>query len=228
MKVLFDHLQKTGGTALLAFFGSHLGESKVSPLILHEDIRFAAGLLDRFVVVGGHLDLGPGYDWDASIYHVTVLRDPIERFLSHYSYSREQPDATDPFAVLARRHDIATLLRLGDKDVLRTAGNFYIRHFAHAFSVHAPMAPAELLTAMERRYSLIGISERMDDVARMICVALGLDAGGTVRPVRVTQNRLRQTDLDRETLALLRELTSGDHELYQLAAARFATIRICE
>jgi hypothetical protein len=223
LKILFDHLQKTGGTALLDFLRRRLGDRKVSPLILHEDIRFAANVLGNFAIVGGHLELARDYNWNNGVYHLTLLRDPVERFLSHYSYAREQPDAADPFAVLARRHDVATLLRLGDEDVVRTATDFYIRHFAVAFDAPVPATPAALFATIAQRYQLIGISERMDDVARILCLLLGRTTGH-VAPVRVTGTRLQQADVDPDTLARLRALTAGDRTLYQLAATRFASV----
>lgn len=223
MKILFDHLQKTGGTALLEFLRPRFDDRKVSPLIQHENVLFAARLLGEFEVVGGHLELTPDYDWPGDIYHVTVLRDPIERFLSHYSHAREQPEAADPFSVLSRRHDIATLLRLGDEYVLRNVKDFYSLHFAESFDAPAPATPAKLFAAIEQRYRLVGISERMDDVAFILCMVLGLDPGH-VASVRVTGTRFQQGDLEPDTRALLLDLTANDRALYQLATERFATI----
>jgi hypothetical protein len=209
-----------------------LGERRVSPLILHESVGFAAQLLESFEVVGGHLELEPSYNWDPGVYHLTVLRDPIERFLSHYTYVRQQPEAVEPFAMLAREHDIASLLRLNNEAVFLTVKDFYTRHFLGALLesdarrdalADDRIQVADLFGPIAARYNLIGVAERMNDVARVLCITLGLPASA-VSPVRSTGERIRQSDLDADTVALLHELTARDRALYALAAERFDVV----
>ncbi len=232
-KILFDHLQKTGGTALTDFLRQNIGEHRVSPIIQHEGIRFAAGLLDQFDVVAGHFHLSPAYKPEPGVYYLTLLRDPVERFLSHYSYVREQPDATESFAALARRSkDLLSLLLSGDENVLLAVKDFYIRHFAALFyeedKVRAVLADdrfkgRSLFPLTVSRYHLIGISEDMDGVAQIMSHLIGFPHQ-TVERVRVTKDRLRVADLDKRTLKILHDLTARDREFYATAKANFAVV----
>src|SRR5262245_30850011 len=97
-QIIFDHRQKTAGTSLRAVCCGAVGEDRVSPLMLEGTMVLASRLLDRFDVVFGHFTLPPEYDFPREVYHLTLLRDPIDRFLSHVSSLREVDD-NDPVSV---------------------------------------------------------------------------------------------------------------------------------
>src|SRR5215470_1689824 len=95
MKIIFDHRQKTAGTSVRAFLVGTLSAARVSPLVQEGTVVFAARLLQQFDAVCGHFELTPDYDFPSDVYHMTLLRDPIDRFLSHVSFIREVDDNDD-------------------------------------------------------------------------------------------------------------------------------------
>src|SRR5688500_8155652 len=93
-RLLFDHLPKTAGTSLIAALERMVGESGqlADVSTMHHRALQAAG--DRRLIAG-HLWFAEGEPLAPDWYYCTVLREPVERFLSQYSYNRAMALATE-------------------------------------------------------------------------------------------------------------------------------------
>jgi hypothetical protein len=216
MKVIFDHRQKTGGTSLRTFLAAALGADRVSPQLLEGSIVLAAHLLDRFDVVCGHLDLPPEYDFPSDVYHVALLRDPIDRFLSHVSYLREVDDH-DRLSDYLRRTELAQIIADGRARLNTRFWNAYAYHFARG---ERDMTGAALRVLSER-FQLVGITEEFPQTIALLCSDLGLPADLPIPYERATAWRVRQAELEPGQIARLRDLMAADFHIYRQALARF-------
>ncbi|MGA8030979.1 MAG: hypothetical protein WCB48_01180, partial [Casimicrobiaceae bacterium] len=124
-RILFDHLPKTGGTALHAVFQSALGSDRCSPIIAGS-ISQARAEFDRYQCVSGHLFYHPRTDL-SDLWSLTVLRNPIDRILSHLVFSRYDIIPTgDEFNQRTRALSIEAYIASEDPEVVRTISNVMV------------------------------------------------------------------------------------------------------
>lgn len=96
--IIFNHIPKTGGTSLIAFFQSLLGKERCfrhstrdgktdtySPPIE----SLPASRLAELGFVAGHFEYGHHKRFVAPVKYISVMRDPIERLVSDYNFNRK-------------------------------------------------------------------------------------------------------------------------------------------
>src|SRR5271156_1665715 len=90
LKIVFDHLAKTAGSSARRFFADSVGDDRISsPLAGY--VLDHLHLLEQFDVLQGHFHGRVLYKIHPNVKYVTILRHPIERFLSYYYYARSFP-----------------------------------------------------------------------------------------------------------------------------------------
>lgn len=126
--IFFNHIPKTGGTSLFELFADAYGPEKCfrhsnrdgktgkhSPPI--------ASLSDEQLVgyrfIGGHIPFSAAGRLKAlgrKVYHVTVLRDPVERIVSDYHFNRERGAADLKAKALEMSLDDYVKFKLADQN----------------------------------------------------------------------------------------------------------------
>jgi hypothetical protein len=94
VRLVFLHIPKTGGTTLAGILRREYGSSGVrelyeTPLPSQEELS-GAGLVDARVIIG-HLYFGVHRRLPGPTSYITMLRNPVDRVLSHYRYVRRSP-----------------------------------------------------------------------------------------------------------------------------------------
>jgi hypothetical protein len=100
--ILFMHIPKTAGTAFREAMTGNYKHSQVAYLYPHPPGFLVSnlGLLPleqraRFRLVMGHFQYGIHEFLPQEYTYVTIVRDPVERVISHYNYLRQtQPEIT--------------------------------------------------------------------------------------------------------------------------------------
>jgi len=100
--IFFNHIPKTGGTSLFELFADAYGHDKC---FRHSNRNGKTGKhsppisalsdeqLVRYRFIGGHVPFSAARRLKAlgrKVYHVAVLRDPVERIVSDYHFNREK------------------------------------------------------------------------------------------------------------------------------------------
>lgn len=127
---MFTHVERAGGTSTHQFLERHLpGYRVMTPRALFanepESIIRAAEyeLLDRLpgpLRVGGHSVRAWPFLWPENPISMVVLRDPIERTLSHYRHQKKRlgiPWTLAAFLSDIRHHDWQTVRLAGTRDL---------------------------------------------------------------------------------------------------------------
>ena len=230
MKIIVDHIKKTAGTSVGDFFRKSLGEDCVTPLIISEKIELSESLFRDYLVVSGHLSLSPRYTWPLSVYHTTILRDPIDRIVSHYYYVRGQRGATEPFAKMAKKFSIPDLIEMNDHSFIDVCKNFYCGHFLEGMVEKSQLIDVlandnfsvrEICEFISEKYQFVGITEHITSSLAIICFDNGINAEITDIRSRVTPKRLKVRDLDSNTLKKLESLAEKDIILYNYFKEEF-------
>ena len=216
--IFFLHIPKTAGSSVHQFLGELMGgfhflqhgAEKSTPLTT---------VFARFPSAGGHLRLADVIaDWDPFVIGFTVLRDPVERFLSHYSFLRDPKQSeSDPFVRLARANTIEQLVESQDPLVEYLANQqcWYLS----ALPAFAPLsAHCESAIGNLGCFKVIGWTEDLSSSLARLSRLAGASPHPTLRHLNKTPNRFGLDSLPRSIARRLGELTRFDRQL--CAAAR--------
>ena len=228
-RAIFVHIPKTAGSTLDRIIEREYDRAAV--LRLYGDLDAGLAALrsrddaDRRALraVVGHFGMGLGDELPGASAYLTILRDPVERIISHYHY------------VKARQHDRGHARALEGVRSLEE----YVTASAFASIVNdgqarllgsrigAAAVPADdatlarALAALDRDDVVVGVQDRFDEFVLLACRAFGW-GWPAYRRENVGVARPRAAELPGSTIALIREHNARDVVLYEAARARVA------
>ena len=221
-KLFHLHLPKTGGIALRAYMVDHLGSAEVSPALGGIRLSDAMVQWSHVTAISGHLLSKQGDMLPKDRFCLTVLRNPLERFVSEFNYNR---------------HDVDDLLLNANRFLLDFDG--YLESVAGAsvdeMSVQLAMlypfgttkqtrlTTDEKLAAGMRaldQFDLIGVKEDLQDFACMLSARMGWPAS-PLKNVNVSSKPVQMDTLTAAQVRALSSLLEPEMELYRRALARF-------
>ena len=196
------HLPRTAGTSLgLAVeesFGSGAFRLKQQGQVTAEVARSIPATAE---VIYGHMNYG--LHLHMPVRYATLLRDPIERYVSHYNLFRKQKARDDRspsnFAFfLTRSKAVNTQTRMLSGTHSMVSGSSY-----------------DLTLAKQHleQFAYVGFYDQLDAFATAI---------GVVQPVPHVNRSTGDTELDPEAIEAMRASNLMDIELYEWARERFA------
>jgi hypothetical protein len=231
--LLLLHVQKTGGTAVSGALANRFAAPDCLNLYFGPEPDL--GDIGRYRFVTGHITARLVQRFTEPPFVVTVLRDPIDRALSAYSYSRSFPlEYEGPKAQLGRGPEAYQLSRewrrltaecsLGElisraPEVAREyLGNRQARALCGSRAGDERLPDA--IGALER-CDFVGLSDRLDASVDWLARRLGWKGLGPLPRVNVTGNRVRREQVPSETMEGLVRLTEVDRELHRRGVERF-------
>lgn len=222
--LIYIHLPKTGGTT----FNHILERQYPAPLTYAIDgldprpsverfRRLPADERSRYRCLKGMMSFGLHDSIPGPATYVTILRNPVERFVSLYHFARRATrDYLYPYVAGGRM----TLRQFVLSDIVSKLHNAQTKMLAGVDNLEAPASAATLKQALrniEERFLVAGLLERFDESVLLCQATLGWSA---VRyyPMNVGVNRDRA--LDPEVARLIRERNHWDDELVEAARTR--------
>jgi len=227
--IYFLHIEKTAGSSVHRILTSSFPEASVCPTRLREELDGVnAATLRRYRLFSGHLTGGFTDFLGLPLKTITLLRDPVQRSISHYAHVRRDPSS--------EYHDLAQELSLRDfclhPETRPLVEEYQARCLAGA-ALEAPLrqvVPDPLPRTRQDRDDLlrraratlnaciaVGVTEQLSATLTMFADVLGLDWSGVTPYENASYNRPRA--VDQETLGIIRELTVCDAILHQEAIA---------
>lgn len=210
--LFFTHIPKTAGTSI------NFGLKKVFPdaVAFHlqrlTDSELKERAADRTIkVYAGHVAYNRSRaafaDSGRTPCYVTVLRDPIERILSAYSYAKGTPK--ERWYDLANSLDIDAFIRHMKKEQPQFLVGKQCRFLCPEGRADADTA----FRSLKDNFSLVGLQKNLDEFF------FGLERlTGRKLPQPTRQNqsseRVRRDALQPETLKTLEATTAADRKLY--------------
>ena len=221
---IFMHIQKTAGTTITEAVKRHYRNDFVS----HGDyLKRDATSLKKTAFISGHFGFEFSRQFMEGRYSFTFLRDPVERILSLYYFSRTRDPAEYPIYRAAHEMDLAGYLRAGfDREDIKTylwnqqawqlacGWNDPQQRQITDFTGEQILARAQA-HLMEFHY--IGFAESFAVDSKAILANLNVPAPESLVPANVTPRRPHRNDLPAATIRLAEELTSLDAALYEHA-----------
>ncbi|WP_199100147.1 Wzt carbohydrate-binding domain-containing protein [Dyella sp. ASV21] len=218
--ILHFHLPRTGGTALREFFEHQVGESRVSKPITGMKLRDALLQWEHAQVISGHFAALQGDRLPCDRYNITVLRNPLDRFLSDHFF---------------RKHNnvgrvIHTSVQLSGFDEFidqcqGQAGHLVQLDMLSPLALQHSSNPTldDQLQAAKRAidtFDGVGVQEELDDFAHMLCAEFGWSIKAVPRS-NATIQRITLDALNSRQRTLLDDLLAPEIELYEYALSRF-------
>ena len=233
IRSIFDHIPKTGGTSVRACLAASLGQhdrSNESTFPHHVIVRYAGAR--RFL--SAHFWFYPGEAHASDWYYTTLLRDPVDRFLSQYYFQRQHRQlvqeglVSDCVTRSAVEMDLDSYLAHESADLRRSYWNVQACHFAarlcdRPHELSAPQLLDAAITSLED-YDLVGVYSEINTFIDFYFEALGLPAQH-LPVLNVTPGRKSPHELDRDIRDRLHAANLVDMKLLDWAGKRFARRR---
>ncbi|BAN35280.1 hypothetical protein SCD_n01457 [Sulfuricella denitrificans skB26] len=176
---------------------------------------------EKLKVIYGHMDYRVRELLPPNSRYVTLMRNPVERVISHYHYYRR--NAKDPLRELAMRSsldDWVTQCNLNEMD------NGQTRRLSGSMeSVRFGECSAEMLERarhnVQRNFALVGITERFDETYGLMSKLFDWPIK-LYLPRNVAQQRSSIKEIPVRTIRLIEKFNALDMELYEHATRLFA------
>ncbi len=224
-RLIFLHVPKSAGTTLWLILRRQYSPRAVLRV---DDPALIAALTqeqwDEARVLLGHFPYGIPVRWPPPTATITVLRDPLERLLSHYGHAARTPDHLLVRKALAETGGGLTLEDYLDAGI-PSLDNEQTRMLAGPEALALPFGACdrEVFEAAKRHLTddiaVTGLTERFDETLLLLQGMFGWNPPcyvaenvGTSRPAREA--------VPPKILPRLSKMTQWDRELYALAAAR--------
>jgi hypothetical protein len=226
------HIPKTAGSALRRVLNKEYGDRfrKAPNTFTHPNVaeerlraRVTGGNAAHPLAIAGHIVFGLRDVLPADCCYLTVLREPVERTLSHYGYLVAPRDPKErPHGLLARGTPYRAGLSLEEalEDPRYLPGNLQTRMIVCRRSPFEQLPGDALEQAKEHlrsRFAFVGVTERFDEFAALLTRAFGWAPRGPPRK-RVGDLRPERANMSPEALRALEQHDALDLELYALAS----------
>ncbi len=242
--IFFLHIPKAAGSTLSQILRRQYGAPRVLdsyPATFRQKIHNKTGLesarwrYDYFAalpeaikhnaaVFMGHEGFGFHQALERPSTSITILRDPVERVLSHYYYVRRNRENHLHKTVADRQMSLAEFVTSG---VSREVDNGQTKFLA---GLETPYLVAgeygdEILEAAKQNanhhFTVVGLTERFDESLILLKRTLGWQQWPFYVSANVTRKRPQRQQVDPKTTQLIREANQLDIALYQFAQAQF-------
>jgi glycosyltransferase involved in cell wall biosynthesis len=229
-RLIFLHITKTAGTTLRGVLKGQYGSNAIFTVdgeaprqSLDEFASLEPARRDALRAFVGHMTFGLHEALPQPTMYVTLLRDPLERIVSHYYYVLRTPES--------RLYDLIASGRVGLREYAERfpyAHNGQTRVLGGTLFSRQPEPPnEETLAAAKRNLSnhflLAGLAERFDETILLLRRALGWRWPFYVNR-NVTRGRPSRDEIPQDAIRVIEELNRLDTELYDWAADRFENV----
>lgn len=220
--VLFDHLPKCGGSSLNLYLESNFKEKHIfridgsNPYKSVDQFKsFNIKSKRKYRLIRGHLANQLIGIIDQSFLKITMLREPIDRIVSHYYYAKRSKS----HYLYAYIHDNdVSLLEYVTSGKSNELQNWYVSHFSGLSFAEVKQNPIIALNlALERineNYDIVGFTDDFHLFTEQLRKKDDFDKPYNNLKVNVTINRHNINDISSEILNPIRELNTLDIELY--------------
>jgi hypothetical protein len=225
-RIVHLHIPKTAGTALrTAFEKTANGSLRISPHF--QEAKYADLDPSEFDFFSGHFGFKTAAKLDGKI--ITVVRNPLDRFVSLYYFLRQQFDQgreKGQRATLASRYSLSEFVKIRDEPSLLEP--FY-NTMTWQIACGAPLAQRrelrlvgktdddilQLALANLATFSLVGVQEKLELFADALAKKFSVEL--KIKKVNVTTARPDAKDIGAATTNAIRDWTFMDHALYEHA-----------
>ncbi len=221
--VIFLHLPKTAGTTVnrLIEWEYPLQEMySVDPVLYEWSAAHLRNLpaerLRKIRMFKGHMTFGLHEVLPQPATYITVLRDPVDRVISAFSYMRSYK--LHPFYWKMRRQNWSL------EDFVRNSQRDNVQSKIVAGAVYEEPCTRDIVERakynLRHHFSVVGLSARLEESLALMKLRFGWKLS-SYSSFNVTRSRPKKRDLPEATLDLIHQKNAFDIELYECAQEIF-------
>ncbi|GAB5561846.1 MAG: hypothetical protein SynsKO_34930 [Synoicihabitans sp.] len=147
---------------------------------------------------------------------ITLFRDPIDRFVSHYYYGRRTPGHRDYPEIHKLELDLEKYVK---SDLARFGRNSYTTHFsglsAEDVEKHPEESVARAVDVVLNQYDIIGTLDQFSSFTDRVYEQANLRHAYQNKKVNVTLDRPRIQTIDSSTIENIKRMNHLDIIMYQ-------------
>jgi hypothetical protein len=221
--LIFVHVPKTAGTSITACLDYHFPNEAIYPgwtfARMPYDMAEIRAALAGKRLIRGHFYRGVSRFVDKNPVWMTILRDPVERVLSLYSYMH-----TQEWSHPAYRYPLERFIT-GDMpyDLRGDTENGMCKFLAADWINEQYTSPQALSRAIDfiDRCAMVGITERLDESRDLMAATFGWERLKRVVRENVSTQRIQRNEVDPALIDIIRRNNAQDYALYDYAMAQF-------
>ena len=225
--ILYLHIPKAAGTTLSRMLERRVGRSLVYVVRdtrtgLQEVAALPDAKREELQLIRGHFAYGVHAALQRPFEYITMLREPVDRVVSHYYYVLRNPAHYLHARVTSekmslKKYALGGLTREMDNGQVRAiAGPYYRDPRGQCSRDLLELAKDNL----RNRFAVVGLAERFDETVLLLGERYGWEDMAYTRQ-NVTSDRVRLNELPEETIEAIRKANALDVELYAFAAELF-------
>jgi hypothetical protein len=214
--IIFVHLPKTAGSTLVRIIERQYPAKSILRLYEsdfgNELAAIPSSEMDRLSVILGHFYFGAHAFSSRPVRYITLLRDPVERIISHYYYVRQSPKHY--FYDSARKMSMAKFVEYcSDNDQTRQlAGRCGVPSLGTSSDELLNVAKGNLT----KYFPVVGITEEFDRSLILMKQVFGWNYP-VYTSQNVTRNRPTRKELPQDVLEAIRKHNELDMDVYRYA-----------
>lgn len=155
--------------------------------------------------------------------YITMLRDPIDRVISHYYYVLRSPNNYLHQTVVSNQMSLEEYVSANLSPELDNGQTKYLAGLTTPY-LNFGDYPTTILEAakknLQEQFIVVGLTERFDETLILLKKALAWQTPFYAK-ANVSHGRLRKRDLPADTLKVIAAYNELDMELYKFAQAMF-------
>jgi len=234
-QLFFDHIPKTAGVSVTNALETIFGETARLTYASNQHSMAVSHSIGRRLVAG-HVWFQPNEKLAEKFYYCTLLRDPVDRFLSQYYFNKSvaskllaedslnDPHLRDPQVLASHHLSIEEYLNSSAHNLIITYTDIQAAHFAQR-KCNNPwdLSKNDLLDAAISSlddYDLIGTFDQLQAFIDRICVDFNRP-NVELPKLNVNQNRKNKNDVSSAVIKKLHESNTVDLQLVSYAQQRF-------
>lgn len=217
--LIFLHIMKAGGTTLNGIINQQYPRNsifRINGINSRNDIQMLPkGRREKIKLIRGHFAFGLHYFIDCPATYFTMMRDPIERFVSLYYYIQRDPQRK------------VEGLSLEDFIVSRSQqeGNIQTKMLCGLTPTREGRSKENVLEIakdnLDKHFSSVGILERFEESLVLFRKKFDWNFPLYLQQNKTTRKNKEAKDLSKEFLMILEESNAMDIELYKYASQKF-------
>lgn len=218
--LIFLHIPKTAGTTLHRILERQYEASTIFTIGNYENIddfkQIPESQKEKIRLLKGHMYFGLHESFPQQSTYITIMRDPIERVISHYYYILSEPSNQLHQEVISQNISLKDFLSSGICQEIDN-GQTRLLSTLGASSGYSKCSSEMLESAknnIQEHFTVVGLTEKFDATLILMQTKLRWKI-----PVYFKQNttktRPSKKDISRDTLRLIESYNELDIELYK-------------
>jgi len=170
----------------------------------------------KLKIVKGHIPFVACDSLPPTTRYFTILRDPIDRIISHYYFMRRNPQKPLYHEMTSRNMTLKDYVCSGITNELDNGQTKFLSNFPNL--EFGRCSPEVLENAKEslKKMTVVGLTERFDETLLLLKRTFGWKTPFYFKH-NVSPHRPRKKDISQDTLHAIKKLNEMDFELYRYA-----------